>query len=73
MDNTIPKSLLLALNNYNIKIIDIDKNMINLEHNYSVKIEGSTLFKLCQDGYVISPFSDIEEMCDFIKKDMLLS
>ena len=74
MENFDPKEFLLfALNHFKLAINTQKGNWIELEKGYSIEIEGKNLFKLMHEGQVIAPFSDVEEMCNFIKKDMELN
>ena len=74
MEDVDPQPFLLfALSHFDLKVLKKEGKMIYIEQGYAVEIEGESLFKLMQGGQVISPFSDIEEMCNFIKKDMELN
>lgn len=74
MEDYDPKAFLLfALNHFGLKVRQEDGKMIYLEKDYTIEIEGNNLFKLLQGGQVIAPFADVEELCDFIKKDLELS
>ncbi|MEM8525471.1 MAG: hypothetical protein AAGG68_12595 [Bacteroidota bacterium] len=71
MENYDPKAFLLfALNHFEIEVIKQDGKMIHLRQEYVIEIEGQQLFKLLQANQVIAPFSDVEELCQFIKMDM---
>lgn len=74
MEDYDPKEFLLfALNHFNIKVISEEGKMVYIEKGYAVEIEGKKLFKLLQNNQVIAPFSGVEELCNFIKKDMELN
>jgi hypothetical protein len=74
MENYDPKDILLfALNHFDIKINSYDGKMVNLDMEYVIEIEDNNLFKLLQGGQVVAPFTDIEELCRFIKTDMQLN
>ena len=74
MEDYDPKEFLLfALNHFNLAVEKQEGKMIYLEKDYSIEIEGKKLFKLKQGGQVIAPFADVEEMCNFIKKDIELN
>ena len=74
MEDFDPKEFLIfALKHFDITIISQNENMITLAQNYTIEIEGKKLFKLSQEGQVIAPFDDVEELCNFIKKDMQLN
>ena len=69
-----PKDFLLfALNHFNIAVISHGGEMIYLERSYVIEIEGQQLFKLLQGGQVVAPFTNVEELCNFIKMDMKLN
>ncbi len=74
MDNFNPKDFLLfALNHFGIKVTSSQEKIILLERGYAIEVEGQQLFKLLQDGQVIAPFADVEELCNFIKMDIQLN
>jgi len=74
MDDYDPKEFLLfGLNHFNISVTSHDGKMVYLEKKYTIEIEGKKLFKLLQNNQVIAPFSDVEELCNFIKTDMELN
>ncbi|MEL6945251.1 MAG: hypothetical protein AAFO82_21575 [Bacteroidota bacterium] len=74
MDNFDPQEFLLfALRHFGIEVVKRDKKMIYLNQDYVIEIEGQHLFKLLQNKQVIAPFSDVEELCHFIKMDMQLN
>jgi len=74
MDNYDPKEFLLfGLKHFDIKVDSCEGKMVNLEKGYAVEIEGKKLFKLLQNNQVIAPFSGVEALCEFIKKDIQLN
>jgi len=74
MDNYDPKDFLLfGLNHFKITVDSHEGKMVYLEKGYTVEIEGQKLFKLLQNNQVIAPFSGVEELCEFIKKDIQLN
>ena len=74
MDNYDPKEFLLfGLNHFNIGVDSHEGKMVYLEKDYTIEIEGKKLFKLLQNNQVIAPFSGVEELCEFIKKDIQLN
>jgi len=74
MDNYDPKEFLLfALNHFNIKVESHKDKMVFIEKEYAVEVEGKQLFKLLQNNQVIAPFSDVEQLCNFIKTDIALN
>ena len=69
MDYDPKEFLLFALAHFGIEAISQEGNLVMLEKGYAIEIEGKELFKLLQDGLVIAPFTDVEEICQFIKMD----
>ncbi|HMQ45851.1 MAG TPA: hypothetical protein PKA00_02830 [Saprospiraceae bacterium] len=64
--------LLQKLNERGIQVLKQTEREYLLELDYVIEIEGNELFKLLQNGYVIAPFDDIDELCDFILMDKQL-
>ncbi len=62
--------LLFGLKHFDISVIKVEGKIIELEKGYTIEIEGKELFKLIHTGQVVAPFSDVEELCEFIKKDI---
>lgn len=58
--------LLEALKVYEIEVIAIEGNRVKLQNNYEVEVEKNKLCKLIDDGYIVAPFSDLNELCRFI-------
>lgn len=74
MENYDSKGFLLfALNHFNLSVERHEGKMVYLAKEYMIEIEGKKLFKLLHGGDVVAPFSDVEELCDFIKRDMELN
>ena len=63
---TALETLLEALKVYEIKVIAIEDNLVKLPNNYTVEVEKNKLYKLIDDGYIVAPFSDLNELCQFI-------
>jgi hypothetical protein len=62
-----PQEMLLeALDFYTIEIISINGNRIKVQNNFEIEVESNGLYKLFDDGYVVAPFDDINELCRFI-------
>jgi hypothetical protein len=62
------KELLLhALRVYGLAVIREDSNKIFTESDYCVEVEGPQLFKLSQDGYIVAPYDNVDELCQMIK------
>ncbi len=58
--------LLEALKFYEITIVSIDDNYVKVQNNFEIEVEKNGLYKLLDDGYVVAPFDDINELCRFI-------
>ena len=71
--NQIREILFHSLQDFGIQIISHEQKMVYLEKDYTIEIEATNLFKLLHNNQVIAPFNDIEELCNFIKMDMLLN
>lgn len=57
--------LLEALKYYEIEVIAITGNQVKLQHHFEVEVEANGLYKLSEDGYIIAPFDDLNELCHF--------
>ncbi len=58
--------LLEALKAYEIEVLAIEGNHVKLQNNYEIEVEKNKLFKLINDGYIVAPFSDLNDLCRFI-------
>ena len=58
--------LLEALKVYEIEIVAIEGTHVKLQNNYEIEVEKNKLYKLIDDGYIVAPFSDLNELCRFI-------
>ncbi len=58
--------LLEALKFYQIEIVSVDGNLVKVQNNYEIEVEANGLYKLSDDGYIVAPFKDINELCRFI-------
>ena len=58
--------LLEGLKFYEIKILSVEGNHVKLSGNYEIEVETNGMYKLLDEGYVIAPFDDINELCRFI-------
>jgi hypothetical protein len=63
---TALETLLEALKIYEIEVIAIEGNRVKLQNNYEVEIEKNKLYKLIDDGYIVAPFADLNDLCRFI-------
>ncbi len=74
MENYDPKEFLLfALQHFKLDVLNDEGNIIFIEKDYKIEIEGQKLFKLIHSGSVVAPFDDVEELCNFIKRDIELN
>ncbi|MEM9547379.1 MAG: hypothetical protein AAGA77_15475 [Bacteroidota bacterium] len=71
--HTTKEILLEALVKNDLTVQSSTDEMIVLNGNYTIEIENESLFKLKQKEFVIAPFDDIHEMCQFIKMDIQLN
>ncbi|HRI20983.1 MAG TPA: hypothetical protein PLA68_08510 [Panacibacter sp.] len=60
------KHFLEAFKIYEIEVTGIEGNRVKLQKNYEVEVQKNKLFKRMDDGYIIAPFSDLNELCRFI-------
>ncbi|MEN0003545.1 MAG: hypothetical protein AAF798_05355 [Bacteroidota bacterium] len=60
------EQLLRHLAKANIEVVQVDGKYVQLPQAYQIEVENSNLFKLTEDGYVIAPFGDLDELCDFL-------
>ena len=58
--------LLEALQFYEIEILAVNENHVKVQNNYEVEVEANGLYKLLDDGYIVAPFDDINELCRVI-------
>lgn len=60
--------LLDALKFYEIEIVSVNGNHVKIQNNYEIEVEANGLYKLSDDGYIVAPFDDINELCRFITR-----
>ena len=58
--------LLEALKVSEIEVIAIEGNRVKLQNNYEVEVEKNKMYKLIDDGYIVAPFGDLNELCRFV-------
>ncbi len=58
--------LLKALAFYNIQVEADNGKHIAVQNNYEIEVEANGLYKLKNDGFVVAPFDDLNELCRFI-------
>ncbi|NJL76327.1 MAG: hypothetical protein HC892_16240 [Saprospiraceae bacterium] len=59
--------LLLALESYEISVVQDKEGCLEVENDYTVEIEQNGVFKLLHEGKVVAPFMNLDELCSFIK------
>ena len=55
-----------ALQFYEIEIVSVNGNHVKAGSSFEIEVEKNGLYKLLDDGYVVAPFDDINELCRFI-------
>ena len=63
---TAQEILVDALTFYQIEIIGVKDNHVKVQNKFAIEVETDGLYKLYDDGYVVAPFDDINELCRFI-------
>jgi hypothetical protein len=58
--------LLDAFKTYEIEVISAGDAHVKVQNNFEIEVEGNGLYKLFDDGYVVGPFDDANELCRFI-------
>jgi hypothetical protein len=58
--------LLNALDYYQIDILKVDDHHVSIIKDYNIEVEQNGIYKLTENGQVIAPFADIDELCQFI-------
>lgn len=61
--------VLYALAEMKIPVQHHDGNQITLENGYQIEVEKRDLYRLSVDGFVISPFDDMGDLCHFIQRN----
>lgn len=59
-------TLLEALTFYNIEVLSVTGRMVKVQGNYEIEVEANGLYKLLDDGYIVAPFDELNELCRFI-------
>jgi hypothetical protein len=60
------ETLLAVLKMQGIEVLSVQDDHILLENDYEIEVEANGMYKLMNEGYVISPFSDVHAMCRFL-------
>lgn len=63
---TAQEILVDALTFYQIEIIGVKDNHVKVQNKFEIEVETNGLYKLYDEGYVVAPFDDINELCRFI-------
>lgn len=68
IDDLDPKELLhLVLRGMDVAVLNDNGKFMEVENGYTIEVEGKGLYKLLHRGQVVAPFTDVVEMCAFIK------
>jgi hypothetical protein len=59
--------LLNSLKVNGIEIVRQEDNKVFTESDFCIEVEGVQLYKLSQDGYIIAPYDNLDELCRMIK------
>jgi hypothetical protein len=63
-----PKELLLlVLAGMDIPVLADEGKYVQVANDYTIEVEGPSLYKLVHHGQVVAPFSDVVDLCAFIK------
>lgn len=66
-----PKELLLfVLKHYQIEVLSIEDNKVEVEGDFTIEIEEILLYKLLWKGLVIAPFDDLDTLCANIAMEL---
>ena len=60
------ENLLEALKVYQIEILSVEGNHVKVQNNFEIEVESNGLYKLLDDGYIVAPFNDLNDLCRFI-------
>ena len=60
------ENLLEALKVYQIEILSVEGNYVKVQNNFEIEVESNGLYKLLDDGYIVAPFNDLNDLCRFI-------
>ncbi len=54
---TAQENLLEALKGYQIKILSVEGNHVQVQNNFEIEVESNGLYKLLDDGYIVAPLT----------------
>ena len=60
------ETILEALKLSGIEILSVNDNHVKVGNNFEIEVEANGLYKLFDDGYIVAPFKDIDDLCRFI-------
>ena len=64
-----PKELLLlVLRGMEVEILKDNGKLVEVANGYTIEVESKSLYKLSHKNQVVAPFTDVVEMCSFIKR-----
>ncbi|KPM49741.1 hypothetical protein [Jiulongibacter sediminis] len=58
-----------ALSQMDLEVITRNGKYFNLKNGFDIEVEKKDLYRLSKEGWVISPFDDIGQLIEFIKKN----
>ena len=61
--------VLYALREMKLLVKHHEGRHIHLENGFVIEVEARELYRLSADGFVISPFDDVGELCQFIQRN----
>ncbi len=64
--NSRKEELEKALMYYNIEILSAEGNFYQIARGYEIEVEQNGIFRLKDNGMVVAPFADPEELCRFV-------
>ncbi len=56
----------MALQLYEIPVLQDNGPRVDVPPHYTVEVEGPGLYKLLDQGSVVAPFANLDELCSFI-------
>jgi hypothetical protein len=61
--------VLYALREMNLPVVQHTGRYIRLGNGFEIEVEARDLYRLSAAGFVISPFNDVGELCQFIQRN----
>jgi hypothetical protein len=58
-----------AFTQMGVEIVKRDGRLFELASGFLVEVEGPNLYRLSHEGWVISPFDDIGNLCVFLERN----